>query len=284
LFDGVYRKLKYPAGVAISNYPFWKLQMEGGMVLAVLVFAAAGLALRRSLSSPRPASWIAVAISATTAGILLGVAADKMFYESYGLGRLLAWGSLLAAAIASPLLCANALMAGRALPTFLELIGPREGRTFSVPTMVLGFVLTVTTLLAAETALGLLFDPRWRDFPFASLTMAVVAFGTLALFNRPKSGIRPIAETTFAAMFAATAIFAMFNEGFDNWQSLWTCAAYFLLGMTLYRARGASIAETTSTIPAAVSEAGLSRRDSGGVETDRSRSHAGKDVLVAPPG
>jgi len=85
-------------------------------------------------------------------------------------------------------------------------------------------------------------------------------------------------------MFAATAIFAMFNEGFDNWQSLWTCAAYFLLGMTLYRARGASIAETTSTIPAAVSEAGLSRRDSGGVETDRSRSHAGKDVLVAPPG
>ena len=42
LFDGVYRKLKYPAGVAISNYPFWKLQMEGGMVLAVMVFAAAG--------------------------------------------------------------------------------------------------------------------------------------------------------------------------------------------------------------------------------------------------
>jgi exo-beta-1,3-glucanase (GH17 family) len=284
LFDGSYRKLKYPAGVAISNYPFWKLQMESGMILAVLVFAAAGLALRRSPSPPRLASWIALAISATTAGILLGVAADKMFYESYGLGRLLGWGSLLAAAIASPMLCANALMSGRSLPTFLELIGPREGRTFSVPTMVLGFVLTVTTLLAAEAALGLLFDPRWRDFPFASLTMAVVPFGTLALFKRPKSGIRPIAETTFAALFAATAIFAMFNEGFDNWQSLWTCAAYFLLGMTLYRARSASIAETTSTIPAAVSEAGLSRRDSGGVETDRSRSHAGKDVLVAPPG
>ena len=284
LFDGAYRKLKYPAGVAISNYPFWKLQMEGGMVLAVLVFAAAGLALRRSLWSPQPASWIAVAISATTAGILLGMAADKMFYESYGLGRLLGWGSLLAAAIASPMLCANALMSGRSLPTFLELIGPREGRTFSVPTMVLGFVLTVTTLLAAEAALGLLFDPRWRDFPFASLTMAVVPFGTLALFKRPKSGIRPIAETTFAALFAATAIFAMFNEGFDNWQSLWTCAAYFLLGMTLYRSRSASIAGATSTIPTAVSEAVLSSRDSGGVETDRSRSHAGKDVVAAPLG
>src|ERR1700728_2361269 len=185
LLDGVYRKLKYPAGVAISNYPFWKLQMAGGMVLAVLVFAAAGLALRRRPWTPRLACWIAVGISATTAGILLGVAADKMFYESYGLGRLLGWGSLLAAAIASPLLCASALMSGRALPTFVQLIGPREDRTLAIPTMVLGFVLTVTTLLAAETALGLLFDPRWRDFPFASLTMAVVPFGTLALFNRP---------------------------------------------------------------------------------------------------
>jgi exo-beta-1,3-glucanase (GH17 family) len=281
LFDGAYRRLKYPAGVAISNYPFWKLQMAGGMALAALVFAAAGLALRRRPRTPRLAAWIAVGISATTAGILLGVAADKMFYESYGIGRLLGWGSLLAAAIASPLLCANALMSGRALPTFLQLIGPREGRTLSVPTMVLGFVLTVTTLLAAETALGLLFDPRWRDFPFASLTMAVVPFGTLALFNRPASGVRPIAETAFAALFAAAALFATFNEGFDNWQSLWTSAAYLLLGITLWRARSAAVAETISTIPIVASEAGLSRRESGGVETDRSRRHAEKDV-VAP--
>jgi exo-beta-1,3-glucanase (GH17 family) len=283
LLDGVYRKLKYPAGIAISNYPFWKLQMASGMGLAVLVFAAAGLALRRRPWAPRLACWIAVGISATAAGILLGVAADKMFYESYGVGRLLGWGSLLAAAIASPLLGASALMSGRALPTFLELIGPREGRTLSVPTMVLGFVLTVTTLFAGETALGLLFDPRWRDFPFASLTMAVVPFATLTLFNRPKSGTRPIAETTFAALFAAAALFATFNEGFDNWQSLWTCAAYLLLAMTLWRARSVAVAGTTSTIPVVVSEAGLSRQHSGGVESDRSRSHPQKDV-VAPLG
>jgi exo-beta-1,3-glucanase (GH17 family) len=284
LFDGVYRKLKYPAGVAISNYPYWKLQMEGGMVLAVMVFAAAGLALRRNPLTPPLASWIAVAISATTAGILLGVAADKMFYESYGIGRLLGWGSLLAAAIASPMLCSNALMSGRALPTFLELIGPREGRTLSVPTMVLGLVLTVTTLLAAETALGLLFDPRWRDFQFASLIMAVVPFGTLTLFNRPTSGTRPIAESTFAGLFAAAALFTLLDEGFDNWQSLWTCAAYFLLGTTLYRARTVTVAETIPTVPVAVSPAGLSSQESGSAETDRSRDHAGEDVVVAPLG
>src|SRR6202021_897343 len=149
LFDSVRRVVKYPPGEAISNFPFWKLQMGSGMALSVFVFGAAWLTLRRRPWTPRLASWIAVGISATTAGILLGIAADKMFYESYGLGRLLGWGSLLAAAMASPLLCASALMSGRALPTFLELIGPREDRTLSVPTMVLGFVLTVTTLLAA---------------------------------------------------------------------------------------------------------------------------------------
>jgi glucan 1,3-beta-glucosidase len=269
LFDGVYRKLKYPAGVAISNYPFWKLQLGSGMALAISVFAAAGLALRRRSWTPRPACWVAVAISATTAGILLGVAADKMLYESYGVGRWLGWGSLLAAAIASPLLCANALMSGRALPTFLELIGPRENRALSVPAIVLGVALTLTTVLAAEIAMGLVFDPRWRDFPFASLTMAVVPFWTLTLLNRPKPGLRPLAETVFAALFVATALFATFNEGFDNWQSLWTCAAYFLFGITLWQARNVAVAETTSTVPAVVSEVDLSSQESGSVQPDR---------------
>ena len=261
LFDGTSRQLKYPPGVAISNYPLWKRQMASGMALAIAVFAAALLTLRRKPWAPRLASWVAVGISATTAGILLGVAADKMFYESYGFGGWLGWGSFLAAAIASPLLCANALMSGRALPTFLQLIGPREGRTSSLPTMVLGFVLIVTTLIAAKTALALVFDPRWRDFPFASLTMAVVPFWTLALLNRPQSGTRPMAETVFAALFAAIALYAIFNEGSQNWQALWTSTAYFLLGATFWQARGIAVAAAASASPAVASEtAGASAR------------------------
>src|SRR5882724_5602211 len=108
LIDSVQRALKYPPGEAISNFPLWKPQMGCGMALSVLVFGAAWLTLRRRPWTPRLASWIAVGISATTAGILLGVAAGKMFVESYGFGGWLGWGSLLAAAIASPLLCANA--------------------------------------------------------------------------------------------------------------------------------------------------------------------------------
>jgi glucose dehydrogenase len=95
--------------------------------------------------------------------------------------------------------------------------------------------------------------------------------------------VRPIAETTFAALFAAAALFAIFNEGFDNWQSLWTCAAYFLLGVTLWRARSAAAAATTAPIPAVISATGLSRQQSDGAETDRSRRRVDQDV-VAPLG
>jgi exo-beta-1,3-glucanase (GH17 family) len=241
LIDPVQRALKYPPGVAISNYPYWKLQMGCGMALSILVFGAGWLTLRRRPWTPRLVSWIAVGCSATTAGILVGIAADKMLYESYGIGGWLGWGALLAAAIASPLLCANALMSGRALPTFLELLGPRDQRTSSVPTILLGAALLVTTVIAAETALGFVFDPRYKDFPFAALSMAVVPFATLMLLNRPQDGSRPIAESVFAGVLAASALYTIFNEGADNWQSLWTCAVYLLLAVTLWRARAVQI-------------------------------------------
>jgi exo-beta-1,3-glucanase (GH17 family) len=241
LFDSVQRAVKYPPGEAISNFPYWKLQMGCGMALSVLVFGAAWLTLRRRPWTPRLAAWIAVAISATAAGILLGVAGDKMYYESYGFAGWLSWGALLAAGVASPLLCANALMSGRALPTFLELLGPRESKARPALTVLLGLTLAVATLIGAETALGFVFDPRYRDFPFASLTMAVLPFATLMLLNRPQEGVRPIAEAVFAGVLAVSALYTVFNEGPDNWQSLWTCAIYALLALTLWRARAVQI-------------------------------------------
>ena len=164
-----------------------------------------------------------------------------MYYESYGPGGWLQWGTLLAAAIASPMLCANAAMSGRPLPAFLDLLGPRDGRTGSVLGALLGLVLIVTTLIAAQTALGFTFDPRYRDFPFASLTMAVVPFAALMLLNRPKEGVRPIAESAFAGLLLVGALFMAFNEGGQNWQAMWTCAIYLLLAFTLWRARGVQI-------------------------------------------
>ncbi|MBI5264986.1 MAG: beta-(1-6) glucans synthase [Bradyrhizobium sp.] len=240
--DSVHRTLKYPPNQAITNYPLWKWYMGAGMGLSVLVFGAALLTLRRRPWTPRFTSWLGVGIAATSAGMLLGIAADKMYYESYGFGGWLQWGALLAAGIASPLLCANALMSGRGLPTFLDLLGPRNGKTRPLLAILLAFTLAVTALIASETVLGFVFDPRYRDFPFASLTMAVVPFALL-LVNRPQTGTRPMAEAVFAGLLTISALYTLYNEGRDNWQSLWTCAVYLLFAFTLWRARVEQIQE-----------------------------------------
>jgi glucan 1,3-beta-glucosidase len=241
--------VKYPPGGAVSNYPFWKLQLGCGLALGVSVFGAAWSTLRRRpLPPPGPASWFAVAISATVGGALAGICAETMFYESYGLGGWLVQGLLSATAIAAPLLASHALMSGRWLPTFVELIGPREGRSSNPATVLLGLTLIATTLIAAETALGLVFDPRSRDFPCAGLTMAVVPFWTLTLLNRPKPGARTLAEAVFAGLFAASALYILFNEGLDNWQSVWISVAYLLFGSALWRMHSATVPKIAAPI------------------------------------
>ena len=258
LLDGGARQLKYPAGVAISNYPFWKLQMAGGLVLCICIFGAALLTQRRRKAPPRLTSWVAVAISATTGGILLGIGADKMLHESYGAGGWIGQGLLLAAGIIAPMLATNALISERALPAFLEVLGPPKNRTPLFLTNMLGITLIVTTVLAAETALTLVFDARWRDFPFASLTMAVVPFWTLAFLNGSRAGARPLSEAVFAGLFALAAVYIIFNEGADNWQAMWTGAVYLLLGSALWQARAVVMAEmpaaTTTAVPHEVAQ------------------------------
>jgi hypothetical protein len=149
-------------------------------------------------------------------------------------------------------------MSEHALPTFQELLHQHENRTLSLPALALGLTLIVTTLIAAENALAFVFDPRWRDFQFAGLIMAAVPFATLTLLDRRASGPRPIAEAAFASLFAATTIYATFNEGFNNWQSVWTSAAYLTLVVTLWQARSKAAAKTASARPVVISEVGPS--------------------------
>ena len=159
-----------------------------------------------------------------------------------------------------------AWMAGRALPSFLEVLGPPKGRTPFFMANMLGITLIVTTVIAAQIALSLVFDARWRDFPFAALTMAVVPFWTVAFLNRPKSGVSPLAEDVFMGLFVAAALYIVFNEGAHNWQSLWTCAAYLVLCIALWRPRTAAVSETALMATTAVlGEVGLASQAQGQV-------------------
>jgi glucan 1,3-beta-glucosidase len=241
LLDSDKRALKYPPGEPITNYPLWKFYAAGGMGFCLLVYGAALLTLRRKPWSPRFSSWIAVSLSATVGGALGGLAIDKMLLESFGTAGWIRGGAWLAVALIAPLMTANAAMAGRPLPTFLEILGPREWRTPLRIHRLLGLVLIVLVVLAAESALGFVFDPRYRDFPFAALTMAAVPFFALMAVNKPITGPRPVSEVGFAALLGLSSLYIGFNEGSANWQSLWTCGAYLVLALTLLQARVAKI-------------------------------------------
>ncbi|MGH6642764.1 MAG: glycosyl hydrolase family 17 protein, partial [Bradyrhizobium sp.] len=235
LFDGETRQIKHAVGSAVSNYPYWKLQLAAGLAFAACIFLVAVLTRRSSALGLAP--WLAVSACATTGGVLIGLAAEKASYENYGVAGMFNQGMLLTAAIVLPLLCANALMAGRPLPTFRELLGARENWPQSLLALVLGFVLLATAVITVEIALGLVFDPRSRDFPFASLTMAAVPVCLVALLCRRDAGA--MAEAVFAGLLVAAALFLVVNEGTHNWQSLWTAAAFTVFGAALWMPRAA---------------------------------------------
>lgn len=231
------RDLKYPPGQPIGDYPLARWQVGGGLLFSIAVFGVAVACLRRKPWAPRWPAWLAVTATAIAGGILAGIAAEKMMLESLDPGGWLRWSALLAAAIAAALAGTRTVMTGESLPTLLSLLGPRERRQRDWGTLALGIALIVVCVIAAEVALGLVFDARYRDFPYAALTIAVVPMLGLSLLGRPSEGARPLAERLFAALFAASSLYIVFNEGFANWQSLWTCGLFALLALILWRAR-----------------------------------------------
>jgi exo-beta-1,3-glucanase (GH17 family) len=250
LYDGQTRALKYPAGTAVTNHPLWKLQLCGGLAFGICVFAAAFRASRRRTDPPRPAVWLTVAISATAGGCLVGLAVEKWLCESFGAFSWAMQSLLLAAATAAPLLSTIAVMSERALPTLHDLIGGSRSSLRSLEIIMLGGTLAAVTLVAAVTALNLVFDPRWRDFSYPALTMAAVPLWMVTLFNRSTSNANPKAEISFATLLAGAALYIVFNEGFANWQSLWLCAAYGLLSVTLWRLQPGAVRWAVSTAQA----------------------------------
>ncbi len=237
LFAADSRELKYPAGAPITNFPLAKVYAGLGMVFSFAVFGVALLTLRHRPWRPRLMSWLVVGMGATVGGALLGVAIDKVMVESLGVGGWARSLLLLAVGIATPLIVANTAMYGRSLPTFIDLIGPREFRTSSRMQRLLGVTLAIAAILAVESALGFVFDPRYRDFPFAALSMAVIPMLLLTALNPSADGKRAIAESLLAGTLAISAMYTIFNEGLANWQSLWTCGIFLLFALTLSRAR-----------------------------------------------
>jgi glucan 1,3-beta-glucosidase len=125
------------------------------------------------------------------------------------------------------------------VPSFAQLFGPKDMRVRAPVALVAGGVLVALMTVSLVVAIGLVFDPRYRDFPFAPLTAAVVPFLVHRMMHPRPKGRRCAAEVVGGALLVLSAAYIAFNEGLANWQSLWLCAALAALAVNLIQARAA---------------------------------------------
>jgi len=233
------RDMKFAWGQPVSNHPLWRWQAGGGVAFAVLIFATA-LVARRKASVPVPV-WLAVSANAIAGGALIGWTIENVPLESLGIGEWARSLGLVIVATASPLVLSAAMIRAAPIPSFYRVLNRSVDGTRDPLALAVGVILIATMLLALHVALGLVFDPRYKDLPFAPLTAAVVPFFTHSVVMTRPFGAPGTAERGAAAVLALSVLYIVPNEGFANWQSLWLCGGLLALAFSLARVRDAQV-------------------------------------------
>jgi glucan 1,3-beta-glucosidase len=257
LFDGYRRVAKFAWGGSVSNHPLWIWQATIGLGLAAVTLLVAFVRRRPRAhamgpGTPTPGTtspcrfalprkdmdhgwlWVRVAVIATVSGTFIGLTIVNAPLESLtwrdGV-RSFAWAAL---ALLSPVLSAAALASAARLPAFAQVLGSKiEARL----DLAIGFLLMALAVLSLQAALGLVFDPRYRDFPFAPLIGTVAPLLFLAEwrpFPRP-----PLAELVMGFVALMAAAYVVWNESLANWQACLFAAGLIALAVILFRARDA---------------------------------------------
>jgi glucan 1,3-beta-glucosidase len=237
LLDDASRGFKFKFGEPVSNHPAWIWQAAGGVAFAALIFAAAWTA--GSERRKRPALWLAVGVNAIAGGVLFGWAIENVPLESLGVGQWSRSIAMAAVAFVTPILASSPLLCGKSLPALSRVLGTADLRKQDVLAFACGIVLIATLLLAVQIALGLVFDPRYKDFPFAPMTAAIVPLLMLSFAVEAPARARGLAEMAGAVLLALSIVYIVPNETLANWQSLWLCTAFAALALTLFRVRDA---------------------------------------------
>jgi glucan 1,3-beta-glucosidase len=199
------------------------------------VFATAFFTHRSAKTPISAATWCGVSVNAVIPGAVIGQAIANIPVESLGIGGWTRSLALVAVALAAPVAATAALVQGLAPPAFARLL---DRQWPSNPlTVTLGAILLVVMWLSVQTGLGLVFDPRYRDFPYAPLTSATVPFLVLTIMGRRQKGPRGTAEVVAAAALAVAAVFVALNETFANWQAIWLAAILAVMAFILIQSR-----------------------------------------------
>jgi glucan 1,3-beta-glucosidase len=237
IFDNARREPKFHFGEPLSNHPDWVIKAALGAGVALIVFCAAWLGQRR-----RDPSWprdLATGLIALAAGLTFGAAAVGLTRESVSFSDGLSAAALASLALAVPAATAFALARGNSLTGFTNGLTAKGWRNRDWVTPGLALLLAATVVVTIHIALGLVFDPRYKDFPVAALTGPVVGLSILAFFHSADPRRPGVAERTAAVVLAVAAVFIVINESVANWQAIWLAALLILLASAVLRAQAA---------------------------------------------
>jgi exo-beta-1,3-glucanase (GH17 family) len=236
IYDDGARMPKFLFGDPVSNQPDWRLKAGLGIGAALLVFLAFWLG---DWQQDRERSWrrdLEAAGIALGAGLLFGLAAVNLPLEGEMASDRLRAIAMFTLALTAPMAAGYALGRGDRLTGLATALNPTDRGHHVLIEVVLAWLLAATLVTAIHVALGLVFDPRYKDFPFAALLGPVVAFAVLA-FAGSKGSPRPGgAEITAAIVLLGSALFIIVNEGIANWQALALAGLLLLLALTSLRA------------------------------------------------
>ena len=222
IYDAYRRQAKFVWGGLVSNHPHWRWQAAGGVGLAAVVFGVA-LAARRGIGGGskrrRVAAYRGNCDRLRSLDRLDGRERTARKPHPWRLAALPRLGRRRFDGAGRKRRRAGVRARGRRV--FAQILGRAEQRPRAAIPLFLGLILLMTAVLSVQAALGLVFDGRYRDFPFAPLTGAAIPLLVLGRWRR-RSNV-PAAEKAMAVTLAVSAVYIVGNESVANWQALWFC-------------------------------------------------------------
>jgi glucan 1,3-beta-glucosidase len=243
VYDDRKREPKFSFGSPVSNHPDWRLKAGLGIGAAFLVFLSAWVGSAAAAHERSRRRNTAVALIALGAGLGFGLAVVNLPMEGETSSDRLRSVAMVVLALVVPMAASYAVARGDRLAGFAEALDSSYWRRDRVVAAVLAALLAATVVAAIHVALGLVFDPRYKDFPFAALAGPIIALAVCA-FTPARAPLKPgAAEIAAAAVLTGSALFTIANEGIANWQALLLAALLLILALSTLRSRTYRAAE-----------------------------------------
>ena len=205
LFDDTSRELKFRWGEPVSNHPKWHIEAAFGIGVAFLVFLTAWLSRRKDDSDEQEGLGrdLAIAAIALGAGLVFGGAALGLPMEPPEPGDRWRSAGMIVLSLIVPMVAAGAVARDAPLGNLAVALNAPLRRHANAWSLMLAILFAATLVAAFHVALGLVFDPRYKDFQLAPLSGPVVALAVVALLNRRMRSATGVAE--WAALVCSLA-------------------------------------------------------------------------------